>query len=99
MDKTAGTMIREFEEERTMTDHELVLQVREMFEESKKENTRLREMLHKQTLMHEDVREGINNLIKKMGDTVYPCEYNDAIVDMINLFDEVEKKHGFKYML
>jgi len=79
MDKTAGTLIREFEE-------------------TKKENTELRERLHKQTLMHEDVREGINSLIKKMGNTVYPCEYNDAIVDMINLFDEVERKHGFKYM-
>ena len=99
MDKTAGTMIREFEEERTMTDRELVLQVREMFEESKKENDRLREMLHKQTLMHEDVRKGIDGLIKKIGNTVMPCEYNDAIVDMINLFDEVERKHGFKYML
>ena len=99
MDKTEGTLIREFEEERTMTDHGLEVQLRGMCKNFLKENTKLREKLREQTLMHEDVREGINSLIKKMGDTVYPCEYNDAIVDMINLFDEVERKHGFTYML
>ena len=90
MDKTAGTMIREFEEERTMTDHELVLQVREMFEESKKENTRLREILRKQTLMQERIRTGIIGLIKKVGGTIYPCEYNDALSDVIDLINKLE---------
>ena len=90
MDKTAGTMIREFEEERTMTDHELVLQVREMFEESKKENSRLREMLWKQNLMQEKIRTGVIGLIKKVEGTIYPCEYNDALSDVIELMNKLE---------
>ena len=90
MDKTAGTMIREFEEERTMTDHELVLQVREMFEESKKENTRIREMLWKQNLMQERIRTGVIGLIKKVDGTIYPCEYNDALSDVIDLMNRLE---------
>lgn len=96
MDKTAGTMIREFEEERTMTDHELVLQVREMFEESKKENTRVREMLWKQNLMQERIRTGVIGLIKKVDGTIYPCEYNDALSDVIDLMNrlEWEKNNG-----
>ena len=90
MDKTAGTMIREFEEERTMTDHELVLQVREMFKESKKENSRLREMLWKQNLMQEKIRTGVIGLTKKVGGTIYPCEYNDALADVIDLMNKLE---------
>ncbi len=90
MDKTAGTMIREFEEERTMTDHELMLQVREMLEKSIKENTKLREKLHKQTLMHEQIRTGIISLIKKIGGTIYPCDYNDALSDVIDLMNKLE---------
>lgn len=90
MDKTAGTMIREFEEERTMTDHELVLQVREMFEKKKKENTKLRELLRKQTLMQEQIRTEIFGLIKKVGGTIYPCEYNDALTDVVRLIDKLE---------
>ena len=90
MDKTAGTMIREFEEERTMTDRELVLQVREMFEESKKENARIREMLWKQNLMQERIRTGVIGLIKKVDGTIYPCEYNDALSDVIDLMNKLE---------
>jgi len=92
MNKTAGTMIREFEEERTMTDHELVLQVREMFEEKKKENTKLRELLRMQTLMQERIRTGVIGLVKKVDGTIYPCEYNDALSDVVRLIDTSEKE-------
>ena len=76
MDKTAGTLIKEFEEKRIKAQADYVLQIRKMFENSKKENTKLREKLHKQTLMHEQIRTGIIGLIKKVDGTIYPCEYN-----------------------
>lgn len=91
MDKTAGTMIREFEEDRPMTDPDngLMLQLRKMVKKCLEENVKLRGRLYKQTLMHEQIRTGIIGLIKKVDGTI-PCEYNNALADVIDLINKLE---------
>ena len=96
MDKTTETMIREFDydenEDKPTTDPDngLVLQLRGMLEKSLKENTKLDKKLGEQTLMYESIRTGIISLIKKVDNTIYPCEYNDALSDVIDLINKLE---------
>lgn len=90
MDKTAGTLIREFEEDRPMTDHGLEIQLKGMCEKFLKENTKLHKKLHEQNLMQERIRTGVIGLIKKVEGTIYPCEYNDALADVIDLMNKLE---------
>ena len=70
-----------------MTDHEFV---REMIEKNKEDIIKLRERLRMQILMQDKVRTGIISLMKKVGGTIYPCEYNDALADVIRLIDKLE---------
>ena len=79
-------------EDRPMTDPDngLVLQLRKMLKKSLKENTKLSKKLHEQTLFLENIRAVIIGLSRKVDVTMYPCEYNDAILDVIDLIDKLE---------
>ena len=73
-----------------MADHGLEVQLRGMCKKFLKENIKLSEKLREQTLFLENIRAVIIGLSRKVDITMYPCEYNDAILDVIDLIDKLE---------
>ena len=99
MDETLETMIREFEEDRPMTDPDngLVLQLRKMIKESLKENAKLRKKLREQ---EQDILDKIRAEIESQreeaskkysedaGLTNYYFGLNDGLKDARDILDK-----------